>query len=141
MMPLLATEFLGPEAAQMTVYFIVGLSFVIFALNQALSFYKTHMREHPTPSGTYLTIPNWKEAEAERKEDRKAILAGLAKIEKDLVESNRYQAAARQKIHGRLNRHENALYFLAGREESGGDSHAARVIRERLESNGGGADE
>lgn len=73
-------------------------------------------------------------AETERKEDRKRILTTLDAIQKDLLESNRYQAQARQKIHGRLNRHENALYYLAGKEEARGDTHAARVIRKRLES-------
>jgi hypothetical protein len=80
-------------------------------------------------------------AETERKQDRTEIKDTLKQIQKDLLESNRYQATARQKIHGRLNRHENAIYYMAGKEEAAGNTHAARVIRERLESRAGGADE
>lgn len=35
---------------------LAGLSLAMFLVNQALNFYKAHIREQPSPSGTYATI-------------------------------------------------------------------------------------
>jgi len=108
---------------------VVILVAVVVGLNTVLDFYKNHMKEKPTPSMTYVAIPRFEEVERHRKEDRDAIKKSLEEIKEDLKESKTYQEKARQKIHGRLNAHENALYFMAGQS----DPHASRVIRERLE--------
>lgn len=126
-------------------WIIVSLAAACVALNQIFGFFKSHMKEKPEPSETYLTKTAHEAAEASRKaafeaaelsrkEDRKEIKDGISRIEKDFKESKEYQAIARQRIHKRQNAVENALYYMAGREEANGNSHAARVIRERLEA-------
>jgi hypothetical protein len=45
-------EMVGP-----IVPWIAGASLTVFLLNQALCFFKEHIREQPTPSDTYATKP------------------------------------------------------------------------------------
>ena len=46
---------LTPQILPPLVWWIAGFSLTLLLLNQALTFYKTHMREQPTPSHTYAT--------------------------------------------------------------------------------------
>jgi hypothetical protein len=80
----------------------------------------------------HLTIEAWQDAEKARVADRGEIIKKLDEIGKNLEESKRYQAKARQRIHKKLNAHENALYFMAGEQKADGNERASRVIRERL---------
>lgn len=58
--------------------------------------------------------------------------ATLDLITDNLEKSKAYQAKARQRIHKKLNAHENALYYMAGEQKADGNARASRVIRERL---------
>lgn len=82
----------------------------------------------------HVTMRVWEKSESAREKDRAEILAKLDKISLDLTASKVHQAKSRKGIYARLNAHENALYFMAGRSEHGGDEHAAKVIRERIEA-------
>ncbi len=60
MMTLIAqvtADMLGP-----IVPWIAGASLTLFLLNQALTFYKEHIREQPTPSNTYATKEEMRQA-------------------------------------------------------------------------------
>jgi hypothetical protein len=117
---------------------IVILVAVLVGANQVLSFYKEHIAEKPKPSDTYVTIPNFKEIEKERKQDRLEIKETLKQIQSDLLQSNQYQARARQGIHRRINGMDSALSFIAGRFEHGGDHTAAQAIEQKLHATRGG---
>lgn len=120
--------------------FSVTAAAVLVILNTAFAFWKEHMREQPRPGDTYVAIPDFEKVERERKEDRRQILAKLDKIETELLESNRYQAMARQGIHRRMNGMDAALSFIAGRFERDGDHTAAEAITQKLHASRGGCD-
>lgn len=67
------------------VQFIVGGSAAVFLLNQAITFWKDHMREQPTPSDTYATKQEMKEAHGrmsrERDETRALIVAAEGRMQ------------------------------------------------------------
>lgn len=54
MIPTLAQ--ISPDQVHPLVQFIVGGSAAVFLLNQAITFWKDHMREKPIPGETYATI-------------------------------------------------------------------------------------
>lgn len=121
--------------------FAVTAAAVLMIANTVFGFWRDYLREQPRPSDTYVAIPNFKKSEAERTEDRKQILSKLDDIARDLIESNRYQATARQKIHRRLNGMDSALSFVAGRFARNGDHTAAQAIEKKLHVGRGGSDE
>ncbi len=111
---------------------LVILTCLILSGGGVLDVINKHLREQPKPSETYVTIPNFKEIEQERKDDREKIMRLLGDIKKEMDNSNRYQAKARQAIHHRQNAMENALSFVAGRYEHDGDHSAAQAISQKL---------
>lgn len=132
-----AADILGAGEGAELAKWLVGLSASVFLLNQVLTFFKQHMREQPAPASTYVTIPNFEKIEAERKADRQEIKNSLKEIKEDMLESNKYQARARQQIHRRVNGMENALSFIAGRFAHDGDHQAAAAIEAKLHNTGG----
>lgn len=121
--------------------FAVTAAAVLLIANTVFGFWRDYLREQPRPGDTYVAIPNFKDAEAERKEDRRRILEKLDNIAMELLESNRYQARARQKIHRRINGMDNALAFIAGRFERDGDHAASEAIQRKLHDGRADGDE
>lgn len=119
-----------PESIGWTVVTIAAL---LAILHQILDFYKKHIKEQPEPSRTYVTLAEFRQHKEERKGDVTTIQTKLDDLRTVITDSNKYHAKARSEMHRRQNNLENALYYMAGKMESEGDSHAARVIRERLE--------
>ena len=72
---------IGADAVGPLVQWIIGGSGAMFLLNQALTFYKEHIREQPTPSNTYATKEEMKYAHGRITRERAEINAALAKFE------------------------------------------------------------
>lgn len=79
MLPTLAQ--LSADMVPATVAWILGASGTMFLLNQALSFYKEHIREQPTPADTYATKKELHETHGRISRERKEIDAAIARVE------------------------------------------------------------
>jgi hypothetical protein len=62
------------------VQWVVGASAAVFLLNQALDFYKTHMREQPSPPDTYATKKELAEAHGRMKREKAETDAKLSAL-------------------------------------------------------------
>ncbi len=69
MLPLLLAQ-LSPDMIPPLVQWVIGASAAVFLLNQALDFYKSHIREQPTPSDTYATKKELAEAHGRMKREK-----------------------------------------------------------------------
>ena len=127
-MPTLAQislDMLGPIAP-----WLVSASAVVFLVNQAITFWKEHLREQPTPADTYATIAALKDVEkqahgrmnrekaerdiavAERKKARDEELAAMKeatralskKVEDEVAEMRRLVEAREKSGEDRANR-------------------------------------
>lgn len=76
----LSADMLGP-----VVPWIAGASLTLFFVNQAITFWKEHMRESPAPADAYATKQEMKEAHGrmsrERDETRALIVAAEARMQ------------------------------------------------------------
>lgn len=72
----LSADMVGP-----VVTWILGASGAMFLLNQALTFYKDHIKEDPSPAGTYATKQDLKEAHGRMNREKAEIEAKLAAAE------------------------------------------------------------
>lgn len=79
MIPVLAQ--LSSAMAEPLVQWLVGASAAAFLLNQGLDLWKKHFRENPTPSNTYATKEQLKEAHGRIGRERNEINVAIAKIE------------------------------------------------------------
>lgn len=78
MLPLaqLTADMLGP-----IVPWVAGASLTVFLLNQALSFFKEHIREQPTPSDTYASKSDHAELKRRVDEISAEIRGGFEKLD------------------------------------------------------------
>lgn len=53
---------LSADTGSSLMTFLVGGSAALFLINQALTFYKQHIKEQPTPANTYATKDEMKQA-------------------------------------------------------------------------------
>ncbi len=120
---------------------IVIFVMAIVGLNAILNFYEDHIRERPTPSETYVTIPNFEKLEKERKEDRARIIDKLDALVENIACCNRHHSRARMQIYSRINGMDSALSFIAGRFERDGDHSAAQAIEQKLHAARAGGDD
>ena len=128
-----ALELPDPEHPHSIGFIIGGICALVVLLKVLLDFHRDYMKEKPTPALTYVTLSDFRAHKEERREDVDEIKTKLDELSKAITDSNKYHAKARSEMHRRQNNLENALYYMAGKMENEGDSHAARIIRERLE--------
>ncbi|MBA4136754.1 MAG: hypothetical protein C0518_05505 [Opitutus sp.] len=79
MLPLLAQ--LSAQAIPSFIVFVVGGSATLFLINQALTFYKSHMKEQPTPATTYATKDEAKNLHGRIAREREEINRELTRID------------------------------------------------------------
>lgn len=92
------------------VQFVVGGSAAVFLLNQAITFWKEHMREQPTPSTTYATKEELRQAHGRMNREKADHDAELELMREEIaairgnVTSNHQAGEDRAaKIHDRIN--------------------------------------
>jgi hypothetical protein len=103
MHPLLLLAQLTKDNSPSFLVFVGGASVSLFLINQALTFYKSHMKEQPAPAATYATKQELSRVEADMKESigrladamtrevssqagkRKAIYEDLEQLGKDMA--------------------------------------------------------
>ena len=83
---------LSLESMPSLVTFIVGGSAALFLVNQALTFYKEHIRERPTPADTYATKTELGRVETQLRES-------IGELADDLKEEVGAQAGKRKRIY------------------------------------------
>ena len=131
MIPVLAqisADQLGP-----IVPWLLGASAALFLLNQAITFWKEHMREAPAPADTYATKKELHEAHGRISRERKELDAAIAKAEltqkeasqrldaelgaiRETLEANNDAGAAReQRINGRIDDLRDVVGDMPGR--------------------------
>lgn len=81
MFPLLAQ--LSTENIPSLITVLVGGSAAIFLINQVLTFYKTHMKEQPTPANTYATKEEMKHTHGRIGREREEVNLALAALREE----------------------------------------------------------
>lgn len=122
-----------PNSFQAVGWVVIVLAGLMGIFKLGLDIWKDHFRADPPLHTTYLTRIDFDSHKAERKEDVTAIKKLISDLSTAIEEDRKSQKAERKSVYGRLNAQENALYYMAGKEEAHGNSHTAKVIRERLE--------
>ncbi|MBC8009961.1 MAG: hypothetical protein H7067_07680 [Burkholderiales bacterium] len=107
----ISADQLGP-----LVPWLVGASAMLFLANQALTFWKEHMREKPIPGETYATLTQIKEVHGRIKRERDEINIALAKIEAA-------QAASAIRLDAEL----NAIREQLAANNEAGEERAAKL--------------
>lgn len=99
-----------PDQIHPLVQVIIGGSAAIFLLNQAITFWKEHMREQPSPANTYATKEELRQAHGrmnrekeERDEEIGLIRTEIAGIRKQTIDNHEAGEARATKIHDRIN--------------------------------------
>lgn len=128
-----ASELPSPSDASSIGWISIILLTIIMGLDRALDFYKKHIKEQPSPSGTYATITSVKEGMAEIRDMVSETNDKLEGWSKDHYE-------ARRRMHKKLNAQTNAMHFLAGLMARDGKGHEADHIRTLIQEEGDGAD-
>jgi phytoene dehydrogenase-like protein len=93
MIPLLVQ--ISFEAIPSFVMFAIGGSAALFLINQALTFYKEHMREKPVPAATYATKTELAKVENDLKDS-------LTSLSLELKEEAQAQAGKRKAIYAKI---------------------------------------
>lgn len=68
---------LTTEALPSFVTFVIGGSASVFLLNQVLTFYKSHMKEQPTPANTYATKDELRQAHGRMDREKREFDAAI----------------------------------------------------------------
>ena len=71
---------LTPANLPSFVQFVIGGSATIFLLNQALRFYKDHIKEQPTPSNTYATKEELRQTHGRIAREREELNREIARV-------------------------------------------------------------
>ncbi len=121
-----ATELPDPSKAASIGWVIIILVSIIVGADRVLSFYKTHVKEQPSPSTTYATITSVRE---NMEEVRTLVQETNAKLE----EWSKDHYGARRRMHKKLNAQTNALHYMAGLMARDGHKHDAEHIRSLIQ--------
>lgn len=128
-----ATELPSTSEASSIGWVMIILVSIIVGLDRALSFYKTHIKEQPSPAGTYATITSVKEGMAE--------IRDMVRSTNDKLEEwSRDHYSARRRMHKKLNAQTNALHYMAGLMARDGNKHDAEHIRSLIQEAPDGED-
>jgi peptidoglycan hydrolase CwlO-like protein len=73
------------ESTPALITFLVGGSAALFLVNQALTFYKDHIKETPTPAGTYATLEKLDVELGRERGARKQMHQEMTEIQKSIT--------------------------------------------------------
>lgn len=71
---------ISADAVSPLVQWIIGASGAMFLLNQALGFYKSHLREQPAPRDTYATKDELRQAHGRMTREGEALAEVIAEL-------------------------------------------------------------